>query len=152
MPLVLAPKGWRDFSLQVGLLGSFELVYALRESTRRREAAIAIGNGHGVAQFERSLGLSREHGIQNWVLHGNRFVAVVVASPADAAARIVPRPERQREESGRLGDRPLSFAMAFLSGRGVRAPGCVVVIAVVSDLSQAGAIGVGGVDVRERCR
>jgi hypothetical protein len=66
----LAPKGWRDFFVQVALLGSFEFVYALSGIYGRREATAAVANAHSVAHLESTLGLSWEHVIQTWVLRG----------------------------------------------------------------------------------
>jgi membrane-associated phospholipid phosphatase len=70
---VLAPKGWRDFGLQVGLLGSFEVVYALSGLYGRDRAGQALSNAHGLLQFEQRLGVAWEHGLQSWVLHGPRI-------------------------------------------------------------------------------
>jgi membrane-associated phospholipid phosphatase len=67
---VLAPRGWRDFALQVGLLGSFELVYALSGLYGRHEAGQAVANARGLVGLERRLGIAWEHGVQSWVLHG----------------------------------------------------------------------------------
>jgi hypothetical protein len=58
---------------------------------------------------------------------------------------------RDRDAGGSFTEPPAVMVIR-LPRRLVSAPGCVVVIAVVRDLRQARAIGVGGVDVRARCR
>src|SRR5260221_9512704 len=74
---VLAPRGWRDFVLQAGLLGSFELVYALSGLYGRHESGQAVANARGLLGLERRLGIGWEHGVQSWVLHGPRVLVEV---------------------------------------------------------------------------
>lgn len=78
-PRLLAPRGWPDFFFQVALLGSFELVYALSGIYGRDRARVAVGNGRDVMHLEGLLGLSWEHGIQDWALAAPR-VALEVAN------------------------------------------------------------------------
>src|SRR5262249_11839468 len=69
----LAPKGWRDFALQVALLGSFEIVYALSGLYGRDQAGLAVANARGLLGLEERLGVAWERGLQSWVLNGPRF-------------------------------------------------------------------------------
>ena len=64
----LAPKGWPDFWLQVALLGSFEVFYALSGAYGRARAGVAVTNARDVVRVERGLGIAWEHGIQAWTL------------------------------------------------------------------------------------
>lgn len=70
----LTPKGWRHLALQVALLGSFEVVYALTGLYGRRHNELAIANARGLLSLERNLGVAWEHGVQNWVLGGPHVV------------------------------------------------------------------------------
>ncbi len=67
---VIAPKGLRDFILQLGLLGSFSVLYALSGIYGRDEASTAIANARTVLRVERTLGIDWEHGVQRWALGG----------------------------------------------------------------------------------
>ena len=42
------PRGWRDFGLQVALLGSFEVVYAISGRYGRSQARTAVTRARGV--------------------------------------------------------------------------------------------------------
>jgi hypothetical protein len=64
----LTPKGWRHLTLQIFLLGSFEVLYALSGIYGRDHAAQGIANGRGLLGAERTLGIAWEHGVQNWTL------------------------------------------------------------------------------------
>src|SRR6476620_1010898 len=68
------PKGWKHLALQVVLLGSFEVVYALSGLYGRSHNELAIANARGLLSFERRLGIEWEHGLQNWVLNGHHAV------------------------------------------------------------------------------
>ncbi len=63
-----APRGWRDLLLQVALLGSFQLVYALTGIYGREKTEAAVTNGRGIQRLEQTLGIAWEHGIQTSVL------------------------------------------------------------------------------------
>ena len=64
----LTPKGWRHLVLQVVLLGSFEVLYALSGIYGRDHAAEGVANARGLLQAEGTLGIAWEHGVQNWTL------------------------------------------------------------------------------------
>jgi membrane-associated phospholipid phosphatase len=64
----IAPRGWRHLLFQFALLGSFEIVYALSGIFGRREDGTAIANARGLLDFEGSLRIDWEHGIQDWAL------------------------------------------------------------------------------------
>jgi membrane-associated phospholipid phosphatase len=64
----LTPRGWRHLVLQVGLLGSFELVYALSGIYGRRAEPTALANARGLLDLEPALHVDWEHGIQDWAL------------------------------------------------------------------------------------
>jgi membrane-associated phospholipid phosphatase len=64
----LTPRGWRHFLLQVSLLGSFEIVYALSGIYGRHVSSTAVANARGLLDLERTLGVAWEHGLQNWTL------------------------------------------------------------------------------------
>jgi PAP2 superfamily len=64
----LTPKGWRHLALQVGLLGSFEVLYALSGIYGRSHTDLAVANARGLLRAEETLGLAWEHGVQNWTL------------------------------------------------------------------------------------
>jgi len=73
----LTPRGSRHFLLQVALLGSFEVVYALSGLYGRHVNATAVANAQGLLAFERRLGIAWEHGVQNWTLQAPHvFLAV----------------------------------------------------------------------------
>ena len=75
----LTPKGWRDLLLQVSLLGSFEVMYALSGIYGRSHAAEGIANAQGLLGAEETLGVAWEHGIQNWAL-GRPHIFIDVAN------------------------------------------------------------------------
>lgn len=64
----LVPRGWRHLLLQLALLGSFEIVYALSGIYGRRADGTAIANARGLLSLESTLGIDWEHGIQDWTL------------------------------------------------------------------------------------
>ncbi len=64
----LTPKGWRHLALQVFLLGSFEVLYALSGLYGRSHAAQGLANARAVLRTEGTLGLAWEHGVQDWTL------------------------------------------------------------------------------------
>ena len=64
----LAPRGWRHLLLQIGILGSFEVVYALSGIYGRRASDTAVANGRGLLGLERTLGVDWEHAVQDWTL------------------------------------------------------------------------------------
>jgi hypothetical protein len=64
----LTPRGWRHLLLQVCILGSFEIIYALSGFYGRRHEANAIANADGLLKAEATLHLDWEHGIQDWAL------------------------------------------------------------------------------------
>lgn len=66
----LAPKGRRDFLIQLGVLGSFSVLYALSGIYGRDEAATAVANARSVLRFENWLGIGWEQSIQSWALRG----------------------------------------------------------------------------------
>jgi len=73
----LTPRGPKHFLLQVALLGSFEIVYALSGIYGRHVNETAIANGQGLLELERRLGIAWEHPIQNWTLQAPHvFLAV----------------------------------------------------------------------------
>ncbi|MGN6378868.1 MAG: phosphatase PAP2 family protein [Gaiellales bacterium] len=78
----LAPRGWRDFWLQVVLLGSFEVVYALSGIYGRNHAAQAVANSRHVLNLEQRLGIAWERGLQEWALRQPSHLAVTVANDA----------------------------------------------------------------------
>jgi len=67
-PRTLAPRGWRHLLLQVGLLGSFEVIYALSGFYGRSVQPAATANARGLLDLEATLHLDWEHGIQDWAL------------------------------------------------------------------------------------
>jgi hypothetical protein len=73
----LAPRGWRHLLLQIAVLGSFEIVYALSGIYGRREEATAVANGRGLLGFERAIGVDWEHAIQDWALSAPHLVVDV---------------------------------------------------------------------------
>ena len=75
----LTPKGRRDLLLQVSLLGSFEVIYALSGIYGRSHAAEGIANARGLLGAEETLGVAWEHGIQNWAL-GRPHIFIDVAN------------------------------------------------------------------------
>jgi len=68
------PRGWRHLALQVALLGSFELLYALSGLYGRSHAAEGVANARGVLRAEQTLGLAWEHGVQDWTLRRPHIV------------------------------------------------------------------------------
>jgi PAP2 superfamily len=64
----LAPRGWRHLLLQIAILGSFEVVYALSGIYGRRQEGTAIANARGLLDFEARLHVDWEHAVQNWAL------------------------------------------------------------------------------------
>lgn len=74
----LAPRGWRDFGLQVALLGSFEVVYAVSGLYGRGQARAAVSHARGVIRIERQMGMFWEHGVQHWAMR--RPLAMDVAN------------------------------------------------------------------------
>ena len=69
----LTPRGWRHLLLQVALLGSFEILYALSGIYGRSAGGTALANARGLLSFEQTIGLGWEHGIQDWTLSAPRF-------------------------------------------------------------------------------
>ena len=69
----LTPRGWRHLLLQVALLGSFEILYALSGIYGRSAAGTALAHAREVLSFEQTLGLDWEHGIQDWTLGAPRI-------------------------------------------------------------------------------
>ena len=67
---VLAPKGWRDFALQAGVLAAFEPLYALSGLYGREKAKEGLANARGLLALEHRFGIAWEQGVQRWVLHG----------------------------------------------------------------------------------
>lgn len=73
----LAPRGWRHLALQVALLGSFEIVYALSGIYGKSANDVAVANARGLLGFEGTLHLDWEHAIQDWTLQAPHiFLAV----------------------------------------------------------------------------
>jgi hypothetical protein len=72
----LAPRGWRDFGLQVVLLGSFEIVYAVSGLYGRGQARTAVAHARGVIGLERRWGIFWEHGVQNWAMRRHMVMDV----------------------------------------------------------------------------
>ena len=66
----IAPRGWPHLALQVVLLGSFSVIYALTGLYGRNEAGHAIAHARDVLQLETVLHIDWEHGIQDWALRG----------------------------------------------------------------------------------
>ena len=69
----LTPRGWRHLLLQVALLGSFEILYALSGIYGRSAGGNALRNARGLLSFEQTVGLGWEHGIQDWTLSAPRL-------------------------------------------------------------------------------
>lgn len=74
----LAPRGWRNFGLQVCLLGSFEVVYAVSGLYGRGQARAAVSHARGLIRVERRMGIFWEHGVQHWA--ARRPLAMDVAN------------------------------------------------------------------------
>ena len=73
----LTPRGPRHFLLQVALLGSFEIVYALSGIYGRHVNGTAVANARGLLDLERTLGVDWEHAIQNWTLQAPHIFLTV---------------------------------------------------------------------------
>jgi membrane-associated phospholipid phosphatase len=64
----LAPFGWGHLFLQIFLITSFEIVYAVSGVYGRAQAHTALANAHDLQRLEDVLGLSWERGIQAWTM------------------------------------------------------------------------------------
>lgn len=64
----MTPRGGRHLLLQIGILGSFEIIYALSGIYGRREGSAAIANARGLLDLEARLHIDWEHGLQDWAL------------------------------------------------------------------------------------